>query len=183
MSTLRGAVNKLLKGIQSGNEADKERLFELTYNHLRIIARGYIKNENDIEDIMQTVYLRAFRYVDSVDLSKDGYNWLCRIVEREVYRFLEKNTVHVSIDDCVLKADERDITDLISDRDEIRRYLQGCSELDLKLIYLKFYKDYSYAEIAKIMNMKRSNAHRRVSKVLKEIFKKQKEMDKAEKWR
>ena len=54
------------------------------------------------------------------------------------------------------------------------RYLEGYSELDCKLIYLKFFENYSYPEIAEIPHMKKSNVHRRGSKIIKEILKKEK---------
>ncbi len=174
MSILRRDVNKLLIEIQNGKEDSKERLFNLTYNHLKIIARSYVHDKNDVEDVLQISYLKVFKYIESVNPNKDGYNWLCKIVQNEAYRYSKNNQTYISLDDCVKNVDTKDITDLISAKDEIYRYLEGYSELDCRLIYLKFYEDYSYSEIAEKMNMKKSNVHRRVSKVLKEILRKKK---------
>ena len=174
MSTLRGEVNKLLSGIKTGKEDSKEKLFELTYNHLKIIARYYVHNKNDIEDVLQMAYLKVFRYINAIDVSKDGYNWLCKIVQNEAYRFGKSNPTYLPLDDYSQRMDSINIIDYISAKDEIHRYLEGYSELDCRLIYLKFYEDYSYSEIAEKMNMKKSNVHRLVSKILKEILTKNK---------
>lgn len=172
MSVLRRDVNRLLMEIKTGREAAKEELFNLTYNHLKIIARNYVHDKNDVEDVLQITYLKVFRYIQSVNPDKDGYNWLCKIVQNEAYRYSQNNQTYISLDDCVKKVDTKDITDLISAKDEIYRYLEGCSELDCNLIYWKFYMDCSYSEIAEKMNMKKSNVHRRVAKALKDILRK-----------
>ena len=174
MSTLRGEVNKLLSGIKAGKEDSKEKLFELTYNHLKIIARCYVHNKNDIEDVLQIAYLKVFRYINAIDVSKDGYNWLCKIVQNEAYRFGKNNPTYLPLDDYAETINFEDVTDWIYAKDEIYKYLAGYSELDRMLIYLKFYEDYSYSEVAEKMKMKKSNVHRRVSKILKEILAKNK---------
>ncbi|MBE7100372.1 MAG: sigma-70 family RNA polymerase sigma factor [Clostridiales bacterium] len=177
MSTLRGEVNKLLAGIKAGKEHYKKKLFERTYNHLKIIARCYVQDKNDVEDVLQMTYLRAFKYIEALDSSKDGYNWLCKIVQNEAYTLAKKNPVHFSLDDYSQEANSQDVWNNISDKDELYRYLEGYSALDRQLLYLKFYENYSYFEIAEKMGMKKSNVHRRIAKMLKEILKKQKSMD------
>lgn len=174
MSKLRRDVNKLLRGIQNGNERDKVRLYELTYNHLKIIARIYLKNQNDVEDVVQETYLRVYRYIASFNWEKDGYNWLCRIVQRKAYGRVAAQRRLCSLEACALQPDPMDMTEMVSAKDEIYRYLKGYSDLDCRLIYLRYYKDYTFEKIAEIMNMKKSNVHRRISKVVKEIQAKRK---------
>ena len=58
------------------------------------------------------------------------------------------------------------------EEDELRRYLEGYSALDRQLIYLRFYEGNTYREIAQKLQMKKSNVHRRITKILKEILKK-----------
>ena len=171
MSTLREDVNRLLAGVKSGKEDSKEKLFELTYNHLKIIARIYVYDKNDVEDVLQIAYLKVFKHIKSFNLSKDGYNWLCKIVQNVAYTLRRKTPTCVSLDDYSQCADSRDIMDYISAKEEIYRYLENYSERDRQLIYLRFYEDYCYSEIAEKMNMKKSNVHRRISKIVKEILK------------
>lgn len=181
MSTLRTEVNRILQKIKEGKEEYKEILFNLTYNHLKVIARMYVYNKNDVEDVLQTTYLRVFKYIKTANVSKDGYNWLCRIVQNEAYRCNKENPTYLSLEDCKEEAVPIDIAELISEKDELYRYLKDYSELDRTLLKLKIYDDFSYFEIANKMNMKKSNVHRRVSKMCKEIVKKrEKELDETE---
>ena len=172
MSSLREKVNKLLVGVQSGDERCKKELFELTYNHLKVIARRYVCDLNDVEDVLQNAYLKAFKYVNALDKSKDGYNWLCKIVQNEAYSYGKDNLDCLPLEEHSYRVDQRDVLDCISQQDELRRYLEGYSALDRQLIYLRFYEGNTYREIAQKLQMKKSNVHRRITKILKEILKK-----------
>ena len=182
MSRLGKDVNKLLQGIKDGRDEDKQLLFETTYNHLKIVARRYVHNQNDVEDVLQTVYLRVFSYIGSWNSSKDGYNWICRIVQNEAYRLNEKNPSHLPLEEYAKSPVSKDITDEISARDEIERYLSVYSELDKELVLLKYGHNYSYGEIAKQLKLKKSTVHRRVSMITKEILEKRgRKLDENEK--
>ena len=62
----------------------------------------------------------------------------------------------------------------LAQSDEIWRWLKDYDERDRKIIYLKFWEEYSYAEIAQALGMKKSNVHKRVSKIIAEILEKNK---------
>lgn len=178
MSRLGREVNKILQGIKDGDEKCKKLLFDTTHNHLKIVARRYVHNQDDVEDVLQNVYLRVFNYIGSWDRSKDGYNWMCRIVQNEAYRFNEKNPAHLPLEDYAKNPVAKDIIDEISVKDELERYLSVYSELDQELVRMKYGEDYSYADIAKKLNLKKSTVHRRVSIITKEILEKRnKELD------
>ena len=178
MSRLGREVNKILQGIKDGDEECKKLLFDTTYNHLKIVARRYVKNKNDVEDVIQITYLRIFSYIGSWDRSKDGYNWMCRIVQNEAYRLNEKNPTHLPLEEYARNPAAKDITEEISAKDELDKYLSVYSELDQELVRMKFGEDYSYSEIAKKLNLKKATAHRRVSIITKEILaKREKELD------
>ena len=59
--------------------------------------------------------------------------------------------------------------DSLLERLSLYEYLRVYSPTDQKLIYYKYYEQLSYAEIAKKMGMKKSNVHKRVSKILREL--------------
>lgn len=178
MSRLGKDVNKILQGIKDGDEKCKKLLFDTTHNHLKIVARRYVHNQDDVEDVLQNVYLRVFKYIESWERSKDGYNWICRIVQNEAYRLNAKNPVHLPLEDYAKNPTSKDITEGILAKDELERYLSVYSELDQELVKMKFGEDYSYSEIAKKLNLKKATVHRRVSIIIKEILaKREKELD------
>ena len=178
MSRLGKDVNKILQGIKDGKKENEKLLFDTTHNHLMIVARRYVHNQDDVEDVLQNVYFRVFNYIGSWDRSKDGYNWMCRIVQNEAYRLNEKNPVHLPLEDYAKNLTSKDITDGILAKDELERYLSVYSQADQELVKMKFGDDYSYSEIARKLNLKKATVDRRVSIITKEILaKREKELD------
>ena len=174
MSILRTDVNKILIKIKEGEEESKNVLFEKTYNHLKRIAYPYVRNKADVEDVLVEAYLRIFQYVDSFDYKKDGYNWMCKIVQN-VARDWDKDFFQsVSSEDVEQNSQVIETEDLIVMKDEVDRLLQPYSERDRKMMYLRFWENRTIEEIAEALGMGKSNVHKRISKILKEILQKEK---------
>ena len=60
MSFLGKQTNEILLRIKQGDEASKNELFNLTYNHLIIVAQKYLNNKSNAEDVVSSAYLKAF---------------------------------------------------------------------------------------------------------------------------
>ena len=174
MSILRKDVNKILIKIKKGEERSKNVLFEMTYNHLKVIAYPYVRNKADVEDVLVEAYLKIFRYISSFDPKQDGYNWMCKVVQN-VARDFDKNVFEeVSLEALEPNSHTIDLEEMIATKDEIQRWLQPYSERDRKMMYLRFWENRTIEEIADVLGMKKSNVHKRISKILKEILQKEK---------
>ena len=174
MSILRKDVNKILIKIKKGEEESKNVLFEKTYNHLKSIAYPYVRNKADVEDVLIEAYLRIYQYVATFDPNKDGYNWMCKIVQN-VARDWDKNFFQsVPIEDVEGKAQVIEMEELIAVKDEVERMLQPYPERDRKMMHFRFWEDRTIEEIAEALGMKKSNVHKRISKIVKEILQKEK---------
>ena len=179
MSILRKDVNKILIKIKKGDEKSKNVLFEKTYNHLKIVAYSYVTNKDDLEDIVIEAYLRIFQYIHNFDSNKDGYNWMCKIVQNVAYDWAKKLTCEIPLDGLSKKSQMIDFEEKLIIEDEVRCLLQGYSEQDQKMMYFRFWENRTIEEIALALDMSKSNVHKRISKILKEIL--QKEKNKVEK--
>ena len=82
MSQLGEKVNKLLRRIKDGDKESFQQLHKLTYNHLTVVAMNYLYSSENLKDVLNESYFRVFRYIDSYDTKKDGYNWMCKIVQK-----------------------------------------------------------------------------------------------------
>ena len=171
MSLFGKKINLILRAIQNGADSKKKDLYEMTYNHLKGIAYIYAKNKNDSEDILTEAYLRIFKYIKSFDSSKDGYNWLCKIVQNTAYSFNKKYNIETPLEFTENKPSnaitEADITEKSSLQSEINKL----SESDQQLLYMKFWEDRTYREIAAIIGSKKSTVHKRISFLIDEIKK------------
>lgn len=174
MSILRKEVNRILIKIKNGDEGSKNVLFERTYNHLKRIAYPYVRNKDDVEDVLVEAYLRIFQYIHNFDGNKDGYNWMCKIVQNVAYDWSKNFTFEVSLEDANEKNFTLDIEEIIEMQDEVHYLLKGYSKRDKKMMYLRFWEDRTIEEIAASLDMSKSNVHKRISKILEEILQKKK---------
>ena len=174
MSILRKDVNKILIKIKKGEEESKNVLFEKTYNHLKRIAYPYVRNKADVEDVLVDAYLRIFQYVSTFDPKQDGYNWMCKIVQNVAWDWNKQYSQEMPFDDIAPSSQIIETEELIADKDEVERWLRSYSERDRKMMYLRFWENRTIEEIAKALEMKKSNVHKRISKILKEILQKEK---------
>lgn len=169
MSRFRNEINKLLYSLQMGDKSKQKELYDYTYNNLKVIALKYAIDKNDYEDILVEAYIRAFKYVGTADLNKDGYNWLCKIVQNVAYDFNKGIIQTVPLDDISFTNIFGDIIEIVISKDEVLKELCQLSEYEQRLIQLKFYEDMSYAEIAKLLNSKKSTVHKQTLNILDKI--------------
>lgn len=171
MSKFRVEVNAILKKIKCGDNLKKQDLFDITYNHLKVIALRYAIDKNDYEDILLETYVRAFKYINNFDSKKDGYNWLCKIVQNVAYDYNHKIETTVPLEykrgnNNFFKEQD------FEERDELILEIIKLPLYDQKLLYMKFWEDLSYSEIAEILKSKKSTIHRQTSIIIKKLMNK-----------
>lgn len=147
MSKFRNEINLILRALQEGDKTKEKVLYEFTYNYLKIIALKYAIDKNDYEDILVETYLRIFKYIKSFDLSKDGYNWLCKIVQNVAYDFNKNYKSYVSLEDISFTALIGDLEDNLIRKDDVLNEICKLPENEQRLIYLKFYEDMPYSKL------------------------------------
>ena len=161
MSKLGTRVNSILKNLLAGKTAWSQDLIRETYNYLRPVALLYAEDKNDCEDILQEAYLRVFKYIHTVDLEKDGFNWMCKIVQNVAFDFAKKpKTVDGDFFFFLGDLDEEWV-----EKDALLAEISKLSESDQQLIYLYYWQDKPIRDIASIVGMKKSTVHKRLKEL------------------
>ena len=166
MSVLGDKVNNILREIASGKNGALERLHNATYNHLRIVAFNYLADPSDVEDVLNDTYFKVSRYIHSADVNKDGYNWMCKIVQNIAYDYNSQHEVFTPINKIESKSLFYEIDDILIEKDRVLQIIKTMHEETQKLIYFKFWEDLSYEEIARKMGMKKPTVYKRIMKIL-----------------
>jgi RNA polymerase sigma-70 factor (ECF subfamily) len=123
------------------------------------LARWLTRNEADAADVVQEVYLRAFRYFDSYR-GGDAKSWLLQIVRRTCYSWLERNRpadvvsfeAEAEFGDTVTTASGA-AEEFLENRSDLRRLDQLVEALPVALretIVLRELHELRYGEIAKV---------------------------------
>lgn len=171
MSALRDEVNIIIERIQKGNKKAFNDLFVLTYNHLKLVAYNYLNDTSLLEDAVNEAYIKIYRYIQSADISLDGYNWMCKIVQNVCYDFNREQKIYEPIDRIRTRKLFYEIDENVLTRSSLLQIIQTFDSVDQELLYLRFWEDLSYEEIAKRMKMKKATVYKRVKSMMKKIRK------------
>ena len=84
-------------------QAGDERAFQaLVVKYQRRIARHvarYVKRANDVEEVVQDAFMRAYRGLASYRGDASFYSWLYRIASNAAFSFLKKNAGELPVAD------------------------------------------------------------------------------------
>ncbi|MCM1438968.1 MAG: sigma-70 family RNA polymerase sigma factor [Roseburia sp.] len=163
MSKFRKEINSILCSLQKGDKSKQQELFNSTYNNLKIIALKYVIDKNDYEDVLMDAYLKIFKYIASFNNKYDGYNWICKIVQNVAYGYNKNYMPSISLDGISFTKILGSKVNEIADKDEILSVLCKLTEYEQRLIYLRYYEELSFSEMAKIIGKGKSTIHKQLS--------------------
>ena len=101
-------VGQLVQSAAAGDLDAWERLFEGYDGLVRAIARSHRLTGDDVDDVAQTAWLRAFERVDQLHDAERFVGWLVTIARREALRTVRAAARVVPLDEGML-AEEPDV--------------------------------------------------------------------------
>jgi RNA polymerase sigma-70 factor (ECF subfamily) len=149
---------QLITQAKGGNNDAFSKLVNLYGRRIYYAAYSFLHNVDDAADIVQEVFLRAYKNLSSFDTKRSFYPWLYRIA-----RNLCINTVkRASRRDTALPAEELiasngpdPAAELVRSEEikELHEALDKLPEKQREIINLKTFQDCSYAEMAEILDI------------------------------
>lgn len=82
---------ELIKAVLKGDTASFEPLVQKYSPRIFVTARRYARRENEVEDIVQEVWLKAFQKLGSFRGEAPFEHWLMRLSVRTCYDFLRQH--------------------------------------------------------------------------------------------
>lgn len=183
MSKHKRKINKLLELLKNSKDTcSKEvrntylkELYDMTYNHLLIVAGAYLVDKSEREDVVNAAYMKALHYIKSCDTEKDGYNWLCKIVQNIAYDFnKQKKPVEAYTDEVRMKEEENvdEVFEESAEKGELYEAIKILPEIEQKMIYYRYWEDMTYDEIAEKLELKRTAVYDTIKRSIKKISEK-----------
>ena len=124
----------------------------------------FVNNADEARDLVQNVFIKTLKHIDSFDCDKKFSSWIYRIAHNETMNYLTRNQHRkcMSIDDENAKKDCIDIAGAentalgdwfqIELRDELHDAVGQLPEQYAQVIRLHYFEDKSYKEISEIIN-------------------------------
>ena len=120
-----------------------------------------VGNKEETEDILQNVFVKAYRNIKTFDIERKFSSWIYRIAHNEAINFLKKRNkkkfiswedIVASKDKMETKSDERSPIDIWIRKEsaiEVSRAMEKMPEKYRKVLMLRYFSEKSYEEIGK----------------------------------
>ena len=167
-------------------EVDKELYGELIRRYSVKIGhylRKFIRDNDELEDVLQLVFIKAYRNLFDFNSKYKFSPWLYRIAHNEALNFLKKykrekvyldETEWEIVDEKMNLNDKMDVKFL---KEDIEKGLGKMKDKYREVLILYFFEQKTYEEIGEIMRLSRNTVGvllMRAKEILKQILKEEK---------
>ena len=124
-------------------------------------GRRFLGNAEDVEDVVQDVFLRAYQNLQSFDASQRFSPWIYRIAHNTFVNALRKKTreplyvfdldtviPHALVDDSQVEEQRRKEI-----REMLERFLSQVSSKYREILVLYYFEELPYADIAEVLKI------------------------------
>jgi len=156
--------------VQRAQREDKEAFEELVRRHQHrvfAVAGGILRRREDLEDIAQQVFVKAYFSLKRFDQRAAFSTWLYKITVNECWDLLRKKKVRPLVYEADLSEEqarqviasaervnpEPDVSEKLEARENIERLLEGLDERDRLMLILKEVEGFSIEEIAGVLHL------------------------------
>jgi RNA polymerase sigma-70 factor (ECF subfamily) len=158
---------ELVRLSQNGTEAAFEELVRRHQQRVFALVAGILHRPDDVEDVAQQVFLKAYLGIKRFDQRAAFTTWLYKIAVNECWDYLRKRKVRPLVYEADLSEEQASRLDGIvstsrppegpntraETRELIERMLSTLPEQDRQLLVLKEIEGFSVQELAEILNL------------------------------
>src|SRR6202034_2748899 len=158
---------ELVRLSQDGTEAALEELVRRHQQRVFAVVSGILHRPEDVEDVAQQVFLKAYLGIKRFDQRAAFSTWLYKIAVNECWDYLRKKKVRPLLYEADLSEEQVSRLDGIASferppegpsarveaREALERLLGALSEQDRQLLMLKEIEGFSVQELAEILNL------------------------------
>jgi len=155
--------NTLIKLVKSGHSEIYDEIVKRYEKKLFSYIYRLVGNKEEAEDILQNVFVKAYKNIKTFDIERKFSSWIYRIAHNEAINFLKKKNKRrfVSWEDIVTskdkletKSEERSPIDIWireESRLQIQEALGHLPEKYQKVLLFRYFSEKSYEEIGKLI--------------------------------
>src|SRR6267378_7836602 len=168
-SKLAGATadRELVRRAQGEDQEAFEELVRRHQHRVFAVAGGILRRREDVEDIAQQVFVKAYFSLKRFDQRAAFSTWLYKITVNECWDLLRKKKVRPLLYESDLSEEQaqqfgaaerldsgaQDISDKLEAQQQVENLLQGLDERDRMMLILKEVEGFAIEEIADILDL------------------------------
>ncbi|HZS71022.1 MAG TPA: sigma-70 family RNA polymerase sigma factor [Candidatus Acidoferrum sp.] len=172
--------------VRRAQQEDKEAFEELVRRHQHrvfAVAGGILKRREDVEDIAQQVFVKAYFSLRRFDQRAAFSTWLYKITVNECWDLLRKKKVRPLVYEADLSEEQAkqvvaseetghrqpEIPERLEQRQEVERLLADLDERDRLMLVLKEVEGFSIEEIAEVLDLNANTVKVRLFRARRKI--------------
>src|SRR6266478_4026488 len=192
-SKLAGATadRELVRRAQAGDREAFEELVRRNQQRVFAVAGGILRRREDVEDIAQQVFVKAYFSLKRFDQRAAFSTWLYKITVNECWDLLRKKKVRPLLYESDLSEEQaqqfggaeklqsraQDISDKLEAQQRVERLLQGLDPRDRMMLILKEVEGFAIEEIAEILNLNANTVKVRLFRARRRIVSQARKQD------
>lgn len=152
---MSGTDKDLLVAFKEDNTAGFRKIVQQYQERIYWQIRRYTKNHQDTEDVMQNVFVKAWKGLENFREESNLYTWLYRIAYNETHTFLSRESKRKTVDlDPPLFENSITVEGKDYSAEEIETILKNAMatlpEKQLLVFNLKYFDDLKFTEISEL---------------------------------
>ena len=161
------ADRDLVRLAQRGDKSAFEELVGRHQNRVFAVARGILKRQEDVEDVSQQVFVKAYFALKKFDQRSAFTTWLYKITVNECWDLLRKRKVRPLVYEADLSEEQSrqyqasekrdakstDPTTQLAAKQRVERLLGFLDERDRGMLILKEVEGFAIEEIAELFDL------------------------------
>jgi RNA polymerase sigma-70 factor (ECF subfamily) len=126
--------DQLIREVLSGREDRFELLIKRYQPRVFATARRYARRQDEVEDVVQEIFVKAFQKLASFRGEAPFEHWLMRMAVRVCYDFLRQHQRNREISATELSREEADWIEQVADAKEVNYHSDAAKQLVHKLL-------------------------------------------------
>jgi RNA polymerase sigma-70 factor (ECF subfamily) len=150
---------QIVVAVRSNNSELYSEIIQRYQSKLSHYLKKFIRDNDELEDVLQSVFIKAYKNLNSFNINKRFSPWIYRIAHNEAINHLKKNSKYsLSLDDSEYDViDEKlDINKDLDEeltREKINLALSSIKQKYREPIILFFFEQKTYEEISEILRL------------------------------
>ena len=158
---------ELVRRAQGEDQAAFEELVRRHQQRVTAVAGGILRQREDVEDIAQQVFVKAYFSLKRFDQRAAFSTWLYKITVNECWDLLRKRKVRPLVYESDLSEEQArqygapeersapapDVSDKLVARQQVQKLLECLDERDRMMLILKEVEGFAVEEIAEILDI------------------------------
>lgn len=179
-----GEERQLVRAAQKGSKAAFETLVQRHQHRVFAVARGVLKRQEDVEDIAQQVFVKAYFSLKRFDQRAAFSTWLYKITVNECWDLLRKRKARPLVYESDFSEEQSrqyaspdrevaqspDTSDRMAMRQRLQNMLGQLEKRDRAMLVLKEVQGFSVEEIAESMGLNANTVKVRLFRARRRII-------------